>query len=183
MRYVATAILFLLLAGGIYFYNTNWFQSTSKDDFYDDICHVPFDVTKKGEKIAIPLKYKYNTCYSIAISVPDKNVFHNHIVGPGVLNYRFISNGRVLAEGCTPDHNKYRISFYQDISSIHILVFNLPFPGAGDDLTLELDVLEPMAFLNPYIGNIYCRIKPAYSTKFSLCYDKGLMIPQQAAGN
>ena len=57
MKYIA-AFLIIILAGGIYIYNTTRFQALFKADFYDDICYMPFDVTKKGEKITIPLKYK-----------------------------------------------------------------------------------------------------------------------------
>jgi len=182
MKYIA-AFLIIILAGGIYIYNTTRFQALFKDDFYDDICYMPFDVTKKDEKISIPLKYKYKTCYRLCIAVPDKNIAVKRISGPGVLNYRFVSNGRVLADGRTFEPNRRSLSFYLGISTIHILVFNLPFPGAGDDLTLELEVLEPMTFLEPYAGKIYCKINPDYNPKFCECYNKKLMIPQQAAGN
>ena len=182
MKYIA-AFLIIILAGVIYIYNTTRFQALFKDDFYDDICYMPFDVTKKGEKITIPLKYKYKTCYSIAIAVGDRNIFHKRIVGHGILNYRFTSKGHALAEGRTFEAQKHNLMYYLGITSINILVFNLPFPGAGDDLTLELEVLEPMTFLEPYAGNTYCKINPDYDPMFCECYNKKLMIPQQAAGN
>ncbi|WP_449242039.1 hypothetical protein [Desulfovibrio sp.] len=183
MRHTMAIIFLLALAGGIYFYNTIWFQATFKDDFINEISYEPFDVTKKGAVLSLPIKYRYNTCYKLAIAVPDKNVFHHHIVGPGILKYRFVSNGRVIAEGRTFEAQKQNLMYSLGITSINILVFNLPFPGAGGDLTLELEVLEPMTFLEPYAGNTYCKINPDYDPKFCKCYNEDLMIPQQAAGN
>jgi hypothetical protein len=169
--------LLLLVFGGMLFYNSNWFQSAFLSDrFYKDICYAPFDVTVKGESISIPLKYKFKTCYKLSIAVPDKKVFHDRIIGPGTLKYQFISKGRVLAKGRTYNPDRHHFTLYRGITSMNILAFNLPFFEADDDLTLELEVVEPMEFLEPYTGNIFCRINSDYDAKLGKCYNDDLLI-------
>jgi len=168
-------LLVCLVLGGVYFYNTNWFQSFFLyERFNQSIADVPFDVTKNGKTISIPLKYKFNTCYELSVAVPDKNLFHDGIVGPGSLNYRFISRGKVIEKGITFPPARQHTSLYQGVSLINILVFDLPFPGAGDDLTLELTVETPMTFLNEYSETIHCRIRTNYSAKIGGCFDEDL---------
>lgn len=170
--------LLCLVFGGVFFYNSNWFQSCFLyNRFYENIVDVPFDVTKQGETVSIPLKHKFNTCYELDVAVPDKNVFHDRIVGPGALRYRFISRGQVIEEGLTFPAEKNNVILYQGVSLIMLLVFDLPFPGAGSDVSLELTVDSPMAFLNEYAGKIRCSIRPNYSADNGGC-DERLRIGQ-----
>lgn len=176
MRALWTILLCLVLAG-TYFYNTNWFQSFFLHErFYEDICNIPFDVTQRGESISIPLKYKFKTCYSLAITVPDKDLFHDGNVGDGILKYRFLSRGRVIAEGYTRAPNDRHLMFYHGVTMINILVFDLPFPGTGNDLTLELEVKEPFEFLEPFAGKTTCQIEPDYIASFGKCYNEDLRM-------
>ncbi|MBI9078585.1 MAG: hypothetical protein JEY79_02445 [Pseudodesulfovibrio sp.] len=174
----ALKIFFIcLVLGGLYFYNTNWFQSFFLyDRFYENIVYAPFDVTIKGETTFIPLKHKFNTCYELTVAVPDKNIFHDGLVGPGALRYRFISRGKTIAEGLTFPPARQHLTLYRGVTLIAILVFDLPFPGAGNDLSLELTVETPMTFLNEYSGKINCSIRPNYSAKAGRCYDEELKI-------
>jgi hypothetical protein len=174
----ALRIMLLCLAlGGIYFYNTNWFQSFFLyDRFYEDIYNAPFDVTKVGESISIPLEYKYKTCYRLAVAISDKDIFHERRAGYGLLEYRFVSRNKVLAEGYTHVPTRHDLMLKQGITSINILVFHLPFPGASDDLTLHLEVREPFRELEQYAGNINCKINPDYSADLGICYNEDLMI-------
>lgn len=95
--------LLCLVLGAVYFYNTNWFQAFFMGDrFHQEIYSASFDVTKKGEKLTIPIKYKIKTCYSLALEVPDNNLYHDTTAGQGVLRYRFVSKGQTIAEGLTP---------------------------------------------------------------------------------
>ena len=175
---VVWILLFCLFLGGVYFYHTIWFQSFFLyDHFYEDIYNAPFDVTHKGNTLSIPLKYKYKTCYSLAIAVPDKDIFHDRTAGYGLLAYRFISEGKVLAEGYTHAPTRRNLMLKRGITSINILVFDLPFPGAGSDLTLQLEVLEPFKYLEFHSGNIYCKINPDYNPDFDECYNKDLSVP------
>lgn len=170
-------VIICLVLGGVYFYNTNWFQSFFLyNRFYENIADVPFDVTEKGETISIPLKHKFNTCYELNVAVPEKNVFHNTPVGPGSLRYRFKSMGQVIAEGTTFPAERKNFTLYRGVTLITILVFDLPFPGAGRDLSLDLTVETPMAFLNDYKGKIQCSIRPDYSADRGGCSDEGLRI-------
>ena len=176
MKYVK--ILFLLsIAFGVFFYNSNWFQASFfPETYYQDICLAPFDVTRKNETITIPLKYGYDTCYRLAVAVPDKNIFHDNIIGPGDLMYRFVSKGQTLAKGHTRQPSKQHLMLNNGTTSINILVFNLPFPGAGEDLELQLTVHEPFHFLNAYKGRTFCKINADYNPKFGKCYNEELMI-------
>lgn len=169
-------IVFLcMVVGGVYFYNTDWFQSFFMyRKYYQDIVNIPFDATREGETISIPLKHTYRTCYSLSIGVPDSKLAHRGFDGDGVLAYRFISNDRVLAEGVTA--RPKRRSLTGEITYINLMVFDLPFPGAGKDLTLELTVKEPMDFLTQFKGDLTCRVRPNYSSKKGECYDKVLRI-------
>lgn len=170
-------MLLCLVLGSMYLYNTNWFQSFFLyDRFYEDIYNAPFDVTKKGASISIPLKYKYRTCYRLAIAVPDKNIFHERRAGYGLLAYKFISKNKVLAEGYTHVPTRRDLMLKRGITSINILVFDLPFLGAGEDLTLHLEVREPFRDLEPYAGNINCKINPDYNADFGKCYNEDLKI-------
>jgi hypothetical protein len=146
------------------------------DRFHQDIFSAPFDVTRKGEVFSIPLKYKFRTCYSLALAVPDKNLYYGTPVGPGTLRYRFVSKGQIIAEGLTFPPARRHFARYREVTLINILVFDLPFPGAGNDLSLELTVETPMTFLNEYSGKINCSIRPNYSAKAGRCYDEELKI-------
>lgn len=170
-------IVFLcMVAGGVYFYNTNWFQSFFMyGEYYQDIVDVPFDVTRTGATISIPLKHTYNTCYCLSIGVPDSKLFHRGFDGSGILAYRFISHNKILAKGSTAQPIT-RGTLYRGVTYINLLVFDLPFPGAGNDLTLELTVQEPMEFLTRFKGALTCRIRPNYSAKVGGCYDEVLRM-------
>ncbi|CCH48501.1 protein of unknown function [Pseudodesulfovibrio piezophilus C1TLV30] len=169
--------LICIVLGGVFVYNTNWFQSFFLyNRFLESIADVPFDVTKKGETISIPLKHKFNTCYELNVAVPDKNIFHDNIVGPGALRYRFVSGGKILAKGFTFPAVRQHLTLYRGVTLITILVFDLPTPGAGNDVSLELTVDTPMAFLNKYAGKIKCNIRPNYSAKAGGCYNEELRI-------
>lgn len=169
-------IVFLcMILGGVYFYNTDWFQSFFMyRQYYQDIVNVPFDATRTGETINIPIKHTYRTCYSLSIGVPDSKMFHRRFDGDGILAYRFISKDKVLAEGITA--RPKRRTLYRGATYINLMVFDLPFPGAGDDLTLVLTVKEPMEFLTQFKGDLTCRIRPNYSSKKGECYDEVLRI-------
>ncbi|WP_319469498.1 hypothetical protein [uncultured Pseudodesulfovibrio sp.] len=108
--------------------------------------------------------------------MPDKNIFHDRKIGSGLLKYRFTSWGRLLAEGYTHEPNRHHLGLKQGITSINLLVFELPFPGAFGDLDMELEVVEPFNFLKPYSGKINCKINPDYSAKFGKCYNENLML-------
>jgi len=169
--------LLLLVLGGMLFYNSNWFQSIFLPErFYKDIFNAPFDVTKNGESISIPLKYKYKTCYALEIAVPDKDLFHNSEPGNGLLKYSFVSNGRVIDEGLTYPPNSLHMALYRGITSIIILVFDLPFNSEGDSLTLDLEVIEPMRFLEPFSGKIHCKVSPSYDAKLGKCHGESTRI-------
>jgi hypothetical protein len=114
----------------------------------------------------------------LALTVPDKNVFHERKVGPGLLAYRFLSDGRILAEGLSYTPDKQNLGLRRNTSLISVLLFDLPFPGEGNTLVLELEVLEPFEFLKPYVGNIKCRITPDYDSKIGRCVNEDLRIKQ-----
>ena len=171
-------MLLCLVFGGGYFYNTNWFQSFFLyDRFYEDIYNAPFDVTRKGASITVQLKYKYKTCYSLAVAVPDKDIFHDRIAGYGLLAYEFVSKGKVLAQGYTHAPTRRNLMLKDGVTSTNILVFDLPFPDASDDLALHLEVREPFRYLEPYAGKIRCKINPDYDAKLGKCYNEDLKIP------
>lgn len=144
-------------------YSTNFFQANFlPEKYYKRIFEGQFDVSKKGELIKIPIKYKYKTEYSLLLTVPDRESieFNNE---KGVLHYQFISNGRVLNEGetfCPAGATGYG-SYQDNFISAVILNFNLPYPEADKDLTLVLQAVNPMSSLVKYSGKIRCSIRPA----------------------
>ena len=86
------AVLLLLLAVAVYVFNTNRFQAFFLvKSFYADIADMPFDVTRKGERITIPIKFKYKTCYDLGIKVPGRELSDTGMVGEGLLGYKFAS--------------------------------------------------------------------------------------------
>lgn len=172
----------LFLAGTLfcifYFTNSPWFQSLFfSKDFYQNIYSASFDVLTKGNSITIPInKYAYSTCYDLSLAVPEDDLAHNWQKGNGRLSYSFESGGEVLHEGTTnPPDGKHR-RLYNETSSVSLLVFDLPFPKADNDLVLNLIVLEPMTFLNKYSGDITVQINPDYSGKLNGCYNEELRI-------
>ncbi|QGY39536.1 hypothetical protein GM415_05180 [Pseudodesulfovibrio cashew] len=176
MKYLKiTAVLLIVV--GIYFFKSDWFQASFfPESYYKNTCFVPFDVTKEGNTITIPLKYTHSTCYSLAISVTDKDIFHDNIVGPGTLKYHFISKGQIIATGNTYMPNRRHLRLINGVTSINILVFNLPYRGAGKDLKLQLTVHEPFNFLSAYKEKTFCEISPDYNPKVGKCYNDTLMI-------
>jgi hypothetical protein len=158
-------------------YNSNWFHSVFfPNDFYKDVYSVEYDTTKVGESVSIPLKYNFNTCYALEMAVHDKKLFYSRASLNGMLRYRFMSKGLVVAEGLTQRPNNRYMIFYRGMTSIIIMTFDLPFVDNGDELTLNLEVVEPMAFLEPFSGNIVCRVKPSYDAKLGKCHGEALRI-------
>lgn len=176
---LTTIIIIILTLGAAFLYNTIWFQAFFfHKKFYENIHSEPFDVTKKNESTSIKINYKYNTCYDLSISVPGSKLFHSEGIGKGALKYQFISDGRILKEGITFQPSKRNLSLYNGRSSVSILAFDLPFPGANGDLTLNLKVIDPMIYLKKYSNNITCQINPDYNPDFNQCYNKDLKITQ-----
>ena len=171
-------IVFLCFVGvSVFIYKTDWFQSFfMHEKYYQDILNVPFEATQKGETITVSLKHTYRTCYGLSIGVPDSKLAHDGFEGNGALQYRFKSNGIVLAEGTTP--RPKRRSLKGGTTYIKLMVFDLPFQNAEDDLILELTVKEPMTFLSQFKGELTCRIRPNYSPINGECYDEVLRIRQ-----
>ncbi|MBI9078787.1 MAG: hypothetical protein JEY79_03490 [Pseudodesulfovibrio sp.] len=162
MKYLT--LIGILLVGAFVLFNSNWFQAFFLyEHFYEKIYCAPFDVTKKGESIIIPIQFKYNTSYGLALSVPDRYALDSLKKDNGQIKYRFISKGHVLKEGMTIPPIRENTTFTNNTSSVDILIFDLPLPGAEKDLTLELVVLSPMTFFNDYSGLITCFINPYYN--------------------
>lgn len=172
------AVVIVLAAGGVYFYNTNWFQAFFfNETFYENIADVPFDVLKKGERISIPLKYKYSTCYDVAVAVPGRELSNSRKTGEGRLGYQFISNGEILASGITKPVVRRGWGGGDDTSIRSLVVFDLPFPAPGD-VILQLEVVEPFSFMKEYEGHTSIIINPDYCPKFDECYHEDLRINQ-----
>ena len=169
-------IMALLAVGSIYFYNTNWFQSSFIGSFYDPIAEVPLDVTMKGERISIPLKYEYETCYDLGVKVPGRELFVSRKTGKGLLKYKFVSDWNVVAEGITHPTNSRRWDVGDEMSVPLLLVFDLPFPGAANNLMLELEVVEAFSYLEEYKGQTSIIISPNYEPKVGKCYNENLRI-------
>jgi hypothetical protein len=172
-------ILMVLSAGGVYFYNTNWFQAFFRNEtFYETIADVPFDVLKKGERISIPLKYKYDTCYDVAVAVPGRELSDSRATGEGRLKYQFVSDGEILASGVTQPVVRRGWGGDDDVSIRPLMVFDLPFPEAPGDVILQLEVVEPFGFMQEYEGHTAIVINPDYTPKFDKCYHEDLRIDQ-----
>ncbi len=159
-------------------YNNIQFQAAFFSDFYDTIADVPFEVTEKGASVTIPLdKYKYKTCYDVAIAIPDWYLFANMKPNEkGQVKYAFKSNGRVLKEGLSLPLSRKNFGGREGHDLVELLVFDLPFPDAKEDLTLTLEVTTPFEFLKAYSKQIRCWINPDYSAKFNKCYNEDLHI-------
>ncbi|OEU66614.1 MAG: hypothetical protein BA863_18440 [Desulfovibrio sp. S3730MH75] len=159
-RFVAI-ILVLIVIFSIYY--TNFFQAHFvSDQYYKSIFESPFDVSKKGGRLLIPISFKYRTKYDLIISISknDKRCFFSE---KSPLNYRFTSRGKVLEEGVTyspVNASHYCASSEGPLSAI-LLTFDLPFPGAEDDLVLVLEVVKPLTSFSKYSGSIICTVEPA----------------------
>ncbi|WP_207263806.1 hypothetical protein [Desulfovibrio sp. Huiquan2017] len=169
-------IVLIVAVGCAYYYNSIWFRSMFDSSFYESIVEVPFDVLEKGERIAVPLTYEYKTCYAVGVAVPGRELANSRKTGAGRLSYKFISDGKILASGVThpvvghgwsgDDHNSIR----------PLMVFDLPFPGASQELMLSLEVVEPFSFMEGYKGRTLIVIRPNYEPKVGKCYDEDLRI-------
>ncbi|WP_051677132.1 hypothetical protein [Maridesulfovibrio frigidus] len=164
MKYIL--IIGAMLAGIFMVYSSNYFQSyIFPQEFYAEIFRAPLDVLKKGEKITIPIHFKYKTRYALYISLPDRYAFDDLRYEAGTLKYKFISQGQILKEGTTAQPQRRQVIVKGENSSVAILEFYLPFPKAQKDLALELEVTIPMEFLAKYSGKTYCTIVPNDSMK------------------
>lgn len=166
----------LILAIGIYSYNTTWFQSMFNRNFYDNIVDVKLDVTKKGDKISIPLLFNHNGCYCLGIRVPGRELSDSLPTGRGTLRYQFVSSGTVVAEGVTQPVTRRGWGGNDKVSIRKLMVFDLPLPYASEDLILRLEVIEPFSFLNEYKGQTSIDIRSNYEPKAGKCYDEDLRI-------
>lgn len=175
MKRLAFALI-ILVASSIYIYNTMWFQSLFNDSFYNSIVDVPFDVTKKGSLISVPLKFNYKSCYCLGIKVPGRELSDSLRTGKGQLWYQFQSNGVVITEGVTQPVTR-RGWGGNDLYSIRkLMIFDLPFPTASKELVLKLEVVEPFSFMKGYKGQTSIDIRPNYEPKAGKCYDEDLRI-------
>lgn len=148
------------------------------DDFYKNIIEMKFDILKKENKISIPIKYKYKTCYDLGIAVPGKHLMAYRKEGPGRLHYKFLSNGDLLTEGVTFPVSRHHMGGNDDYTTLKLMVFDLPIKGQSDDLILELEVIEPFSFISEYEGQTSIVINPNYETKVGGCYNESLRIIQ-----
>lgn len=168
--------LLIIIAGCAYFYNTMWFQSIFNDSFYESLVDVPFNVLKKGEEITVPLKHKYKTCYEVGVAVPGRELSDSRKTGKGLLGYKFVFKGKILASGVTQPVVGQGWSGDDHISIRPLMVFDLPFPGAPGELVLTLEVIEPFSFMEKYKGETSIIIRPNYEPKVGKCYDEDLRI-------
>ncbi|SDK43374.1 hypothetical protein SAMN05660337_0435 [Maridesulfovibrio ferrireducens] len=132
------------------------------DRYYKPIFEGHFDAAKKGERLSIPINFKYKTEYDLLISIPKDDIksFYSE---KGTLNYKFTSKGKILEKGTTlsPSNTvSYSASINGPLSAV-LLTFNLPFPGAGDDLVLVIEAINPLTALNKYSGSILCTVEPS----------------------
>ena len=171
-------VLFLIaiVAVGIYFYNTIWFQSLFNESFYNSIVNIKLDVTKKGEKISVPLLFKYDSCYCLGIKIPGREASDSLLTGKGVLRYQFILNETVVTEGVTQPVTRRGWGGDDEVSIRKLMVFDLPLPYGSKELTLRLEVIEPFSFLDGYKGQTSIDIRPNYEPKAGKCYDEDLRI-------
>jgi hypothetical protein len=142
-----------VFVAAVYFYNTVWFQAFfMHEKFYKDIAHVQFDVTQPGEKIEIPLKFKYKTCYDLGISVPGAWMLNSENVAQGQLAYSFMAGDKLLARGIIPAVKRSSFSGDDDHSIVELIVFDLPFAGESE-VVLHVEVIEPFSLLSEFKGH------------------------------
>lgn len=178
MKKNAIALIVLIAVGG-YFYSTNWFQSFFlTESFYKDIALVPFDIATKGEQTTIPINFKHKTCYTLGIQVPGTEAFHSKPTGKGRLEYKFITGGKVIAEGVTQPVPRKGWGGDDHVSIRKLMVFDLPFRGFSKELSVELEVVEPFGFIQGYRGQTSIVIRPNYEPKVGGCYNEDLRIAQ-----
>ncbi len=94
----------------------------------------------------------------------------------GQLRYTFKSQGQMLKQGVTRPLSRRHLGARNGHDLIVVLVFDLPFPNARNNLTLTLEVVTPFDFLNKYKEKIRCFINPDYEFKVDGCYHEGLHI-------
>ena len=171
-RYIIVAFV---IAVGLYTYNTVWFQSSFLyNDFYKPIANAPFDVSRKGNKIAIPLEQKNDTCYVFAISVPDRSLFFTKQMWNGKLRLRFVAGDKVLYGGTARPDFEYR-NYYKGHTLIYLAVFDLPAQDVERSV-LEVEVLEPLDFLDGFVGTVEGIVRANYSAKLDKCSAEDLRI-------
>lgn len=146
-------------------WNSNYFQATFfPQKFFAYIFDSDFDTTIAGNSISIPLKHKYNTKYEVYLSIPfdseSEDIMFHMPPQKGFCSYQFISDGKIIKEGQTHQLSWKHTVLNSEYSAVSILSFDLPYPEAGNNLTLKLTVEEPMDFLSRYSGQIKCFVKP-----------------------
>ncbi|SDL49038.1 hypothetical protein SAMN05660337_3081 [Maridesulfovibrio ferrireducens] len=159
-RFAVLSVILIVMSS---IYNTNVFQAYfMSDQYYKSIFEGSFDASIKGERLLIPISFKYKTEYDLLISIPknDKKCFFSE---KGALNYKFTSRGKILEEGITksPSNTAHYCASSEGPLSALLLRFNLPFPEAGDDLVLVLEAVNPLKSFSKYSGSIICTVEPA----------------------
>ncbi|WP_031481526.1 hypothetical protein [Maridesulfovibrio frigidus] len=163
MKILAAIYVVLGFTLAIYIYNSNVFQANFMGDrYYKHIFEGHFDASQKGERLSIPINFKYNAEYDLRLSIPTDDIrpFYSE---KGTLNYKFTSRGKVLEKGVTRSPSKtgyYSASPDGPLSAV-LLRFNLPFPEAGDDLVLVIEAVNPLTALSKYSGFIICTVEPS----------------------
>ena len=73
---------------------------------------------------------------------------------------------------------KYSKGGYKGLSTLRLMVFDLPFRDEEDGLTLKLTVIKLFLFLEKYKGHTSVVVTPNYTAKFGECYNEELRIEQ-----
>ena len=175
--------LLLVIGAAIYASNSLFFQAASRETRPAPIHAAGFDALTEGEAVSIPLRFEQATCYALELAIPDSGPFFHEGFGRstpvGSLSYRFSQGETTLAEGATAPPSAAALGLKANgTTTMSLLVFDLPFDGAGEDATLHVTVAEPFAFLEPFAGTIQLRIASNYSQRLSGCLDEPLLKAQ-----
>lgn len=157
-------IITVLLAAIYVVVTSDAFNASFNENFYAPIFTAPFDVSTKGNRIQIPLHYKYRTEYGFSICIPFKADYQNDILRnmDGEHSFTFLDKGQVVrSEVISPSKLIYLLVNNGKHQGI-VYTFNLPLYWWGGADSLIVEVVSPIMKLDSYRGKVTCMVNPSY---------------------
>ncbi|MEZ7198739.1 hypothetical protein [Pseudodesulfovibrio karagichevae] len=157
-------IVVIVFTLGYFVVESDIFNAIFNKDFYNPIFMSPFDVSTKGNKIEIPLRYVYRTEYGFAICVPYEGDPLNNILKDldGALSFSFVSKDHVVKKEIIKNLKLTGLFIANGRHEGVVYTFDLPLHWWGGASKLIVEVISPITKLSKYKGKVICIVSPSY---------------------